>query len=161
MSTNSKNKLLLIAVIGLLLINIAMLFFFLNRDPEKRGPRGGREARMTEFLKQKVGFNAKQLEQYDTLSKQHREKIRSSFDEMRNSKERLLKDLGASAFSDSAMQLAAAQSAGIQKEMELKMLQHFADIRRICTPDQQPKFDSLFYKIWSRKGQEKKKPDDK
>lgn len=158
MNTIAKNKGWAIAVIGLLLINIAMLFFFLIRDNSNHGPRGGgREARMTEFLKKEVGFDAKQLQQFDSLNKQNREKMKANFDEMRNSKEKLLKDLGASAFSDSAIALAATQSAAMQKDMELHMLRHFAEIRKICTPAQQPVFDSLFYKMLSRRGENKPK----
>lgn len=158
MNTIAKNKGWAIAVIGLLLINIAMLFFFLTRDNGNHGLRGGgREARMTEFLKKEVGFDAKQLQQFDSLNKQNREKMKANFDEIRNSKEKLLKDLGASAFSDSAIALAATQSAAMQKDMELNMLRHFAEIRKICTPAQQPVFDSLFYKMLSRRGESKPK----
>ena len=158
MSTTSKNKILLITVVVLLLTNIAMLFLFLNKGPEKRDPRGGREAMMTEFLKNEIGFSPQQLQQYDTLSKQHREKAKASFDEMRNSKSALLKDLGSNAFSDSAIIIAAGKSSDMQKQMEIKMLQHFKEIRNLCTPEQQPKFDSLFYKVWNRKRDDKKKP---
>jgi len=161
MSINSTNRGWIIAVIGLLLINIAILFFFLTRDEGRRPQRGGREARMTEFLKKEVGFNDAQLMQYDSLGKQHREKMKSRFDDMRSAKEKLLKDIGAAAFSDSAISLAATRSAEMQKEMEMAMLQHFSVVRRICTPAQQPVFDSLFYKMLSRRGGEKDKPEKK
>ena len=158
MNTIAKNKGWAMAVIGLLLINIAILFFFLTRDNGNHGPRsGGREARMTEFLKKEVGFDTQQLQQFDSLNKQNREKMRTNFDEMRNGKEKLLKELGAAAFSDSAIELAATQSAAMQKNMELNMLKHFAEVRKICIPAQQPAFDSLFYKMLSRRGEGKPK----
>lgn len=159
MSTTSKNKILLITVIVLLLTNIAMLVFFLNKGGERRRPHGGgREAMMTEFLKKEVGFTPQQLVQYDTLSKQHRATMKTSFDKMRSSKEQQLKDLGAGAFSDSAINIAATQSSVMQKDIELGMLKHIATIRALCTPEQQPKFDSLFYKVWNRRGDNNKKP---
>ena len=161
MSTTSKNKILLITVIILLLTNIAMLVFFLNKGGERRRPHGGREAMMTEFLKKEVGFTPLQLVQYDTLSKQHRATMKASFDKMRSSKEQQLKDLGAGAFSDSAINIAATQSSAMQKDMELGMLKHIATIRALCTPEQQPKFDSLFYKVWNRRGDNSKKPGNK
>ena len=152
MSTTSKNKILLLAVTFLLLTNIAMLIFFLNMGHDKKGPHGGHEGMMKEFLKSEIGFNPQQLQQYDSLSKQHREKIKISFDEIRNSKTQLFKDLGATAFSDSAIIIAADRSASLQKQMEVKMIMHFKEIRNLCTSGQQPKFDSLFYKVWTRKG---------
>jgi Spy/CpxP family protein refolding chaperone len=158
MSTTSKNKILLITVAILLLTNFVMLFLFLNKGPEKRGLHGGRDGMLTEFLKNDVGFNPQQLQQYDTLSKQHREKLKASFDEIRNSRSDLFKELGKNAFSDSAINMAADKSASIQKQMEISMMTHIREIRNLCTPGQQPKFDSLFYKVWNRKRDDKGKP---
>ena len=160
MSINSKNKILITAVVILLLTNIAVLLFFLyNKGPEKRGGHGGgREAMMTEFLQKEIGFNQQQLAQYDTLSKQQHEKMKADFDEMRKNREDLYKQLGSQAFTDSAINMVAARSVDMQKGMEIKMLSSFRDIRKLCTVEQQPKFDSLFYKIWNRRGDNRKKP---
>lgn len=160
MSTTSKNKILVGAVIILLLTNIAMLYFFLNKQPAKKPPRSGREAQMVDFLTKEIGFTTQQLQQYDSLSKQHKEKVKTSFDELRANKEQLYKQLGTQAFGDSSIEEVAVKSAAMQKEMELRMLQHFKAIRQLCTPEQQPKFDSLFYEVWSRKPDNKKKKTD-
>jgi len=159
MSTQAKSKLLLL-IIGILLItNIGMLIFFLgNKDGKKAGGHGpDRGAMMKNFLKDSIGFDTLQLQQYDTLSKQHKEKAKAEFESLRGNKEEQFKQLGAKGFSDSAIAATVNQSAENQKAMELNMLNHFAAIRKLCTPDQQPRFDSLFYKIWSKK----KKPDEK
>ena len=161
MSTSSKSRILVAAVIFLLLTNIAMLLFFLCcKGPGKKDPHGGREAMMKEFLQKDIGFTQQQLQQYDTLSRQHRENAKASFDEMRNNREQELRELGRNGFSDSAIWLAAGKSSTMQKEMVEKMLLHFKDIRKLCTPDQQPKFDSLFYKIWNKKDDKRKRPGD-
>ncbi len=159
MSTSSKSKLLSAAVIILLLTNIAMLvFFFCCKAPAKKNNRGGgREAMVKEFLQKEIGFTAQQVQQYDTLSKQHREKIKASFEQMKTVKETMYKEIGSSAFSDSVITATAAKSSAMQNEMEVKMLLHFKDIRRLCTAEQQPKFDSLFYKIWRKRGQDSNK----
>lgn len=159
MSTSSKSRILVAAVIFLLLTNIAMLLFFLCcKGPGKKDPHGGREAMMKEFLQKDIGFTQQQLQQYDTLSRQHRENAKASFDEMRNNREQELRELGRNGFSDSAIWLAAGKSSTMQKEMVEKMLLHFKDIRKLCTPEQQPKFDSLFYKIWDKKDDKRKRP---
>ena len=159
MSTQTKSK-LYIFIIGILLVtNIAVLFFFLNgnkHDSQKGGPRGG-PAMMKDFLKNDLGFNDQQIQQYDTLSKQHREKSKADFDALKVSKEQQFRELGSKGFSDSAIAEMAGRSAEKQKLMEAKMLNYFASVRKLCTPEQQPKFDSLFYKIWGKK----KKPDEK
>lgn len=159
MSTSSKSRILVAAVIFLLLTNIAMLVFFLwGKGPGKKDFHGGREAMMKEFLQKDIGFTQQQLQQYDTLSRQHRENAKAAFDEMRNNREQELRELGRNGFSDSAIGLAAGKSSTMQKEMVEKMLLHFKDIRKLCTPEQQPKFDSLFYKIWNKKDDKRKRP---
>jgi periplasmic protein CpxP/Spy len=153
MSTPTKSKLYLL-IIGILLItNIVMLFFLLdNKTGDKRGNRGGnRGAMMKGFLQKEIGFNDQQLQQYDTLSKQQREKMKADFEAIKNNKEKQFKELGSKGFSDSVIADIVNQSAEKQKTMEMQMLNHFAEIRKICTAEQQPKFDSLFYKIWSKK----------
>ncbi len=162
MSTTKKNRILLVAVVILLLTNFAMLFFFLNnKGPEKKPGRSGREAQMAEFLTKEIGFSQAQMDQYDTLSKQHKEKVKAAFDEVRSNKEQLYKQLGTQSFGDSSINEVASRSAEMQKLMEVRMLQHFKTIRELCTAEQQPKFDSLFYKVWSRKPDNKKQDQDK
>lgn len=154
MSTQTKSKLYLL-IIGILLItNIAMLFFFLdNKDKGKRPPNRGNDksAMMKEFLKKDVGFTEQQLLQYDTLSKQNRERMKADMEAMKSAKEEQFKELGSKGFSDSAIVAAAIKAAGNQKQVEEKMLGYFATVRKLCTAEQLPKFDSLFYKMWSKK----------
>jgi periplasmic protein CpxP/Spy len=154
MSTQTKSKLYLL-IIGILLItNIAMLFFFLdNKDKGKKPPNRGNDksAMMKEFLKKDVGFTEQQLVQYDTLSKQNRERMKADMDAMKSAKEEQFKELGSKGFSDSAIVAAAIKAADNQKQVEEKMLGYFATVRKICTAEQLPKFDSLFYKMWSKK----------
>ena len=157
MSTTSKNKIMLITITLLLLTNIAMVFIFLTKDHGKRGSHGGREGMMTEFLKKEINFNAQQLQQFDSISKQYKEKSSASFDMMRGNKSAIFKALGSGAFSDSAIIVAANKSAEMQKEMEVRMLLHFKQIRKLCTAEQQIKFDSLFYKVWNRKNEGRNK----
>ena len=66
--------------------------------------------------------------------------------------------MSSNAFSDSAITVAANRSAELQKQMEIKMLTHFKEVRQLCTPAQQPAFDTLFYKVWNRKGEDRNKP---
>ena len=131
MSTQTKSKLYLL-IIGILLVtNIAMLFFFMgNKDEGKKGNRGGndRGTMMRDFLKNEIGFTDAQLQQYDTLSKQRKEKMKADMEAFKNSKELQFKELGAKGFNDSAIAVAINQSAENQKMMELQMMNHFATI---------------------------------
>jgi len=124
MSTQTKSKLYLL-IIGILLItNIGMLFFFLgNKDGGKKNNNRGQDrgAMMKSFLKDSIGFNEQQLQQYDTLSKQHRENSKAQFDSLKNSKEEQFKELGSRGFSDSAIFDMIKKSSEKQKAMEFSV----------------------------------------
>ena len=148
---SSRNKILLIAVIILLLTNIAILAFFLTGKGPDKGGRAGREAMLTNFLQKDIGFDKTQMDAYDTLNKKNNEAMRTSFDEVRSNRQQLYKELGAEAFSDSAINVAALKVADKQKDIEVKMLTHLSNVRKLCTAAQRPRFDSLFYKVWNKK----------
>lgn len=158
MSTQTKSKLFLLIIAILLLTNIAMLFFLFTKDGGTKPPPKNKDAVAKEFLQTEIGFSDAQLQQYDTLAKQHRERMKGTFDEMRKSKEQQFKELGRHSFSDSAIADAVTQSVEKQKIMELQFYNHMLDVRKLCTAGQLPKFDSLFYKMWSKKP---KKPEEK
>jgi len=159
MSTQTKSKLYLL-VIGILLItNIGMLFFFLKDkcvDKPKQPPRTDRRMMMKNFLQKEVGFDSLQLQQYDTLSNRFKEKNKADMDSLKANKEEQMKVLGSKGFSELTIDSIVNRSAENQKLMELHLLNHFSSIRKLCTNDQLIKFDSSFYKIWSKK----KKPEE-
>ncbi|HMI79771.1 MAG TPA: hypothetical protein VK484_13320 [Ferruginibacter sp.] len=156
----NRSKVFLV-IIGILLIaNIALVSFFLMKKPGgKMEKRPDRKTVIADFLKKEIGFNQQQLMQYDTLSDKHKEYMKGMFDKLRGTKDTQFKQLAAGDFSDSAIDNVAEQSAASQKMMELQMFNHIKNIRMLCTPDQLPKFDSLFGKMLNRRnGEGKKKP---
>lgn len=157
-NNQNRNKVFL-TIIGILLVaNIAMVsFYLLKKDGGKREKRPDRKTMIANFLKTEIGFSAEQLQQYDTLSTRHTENMKSMFDSLRSSKDKQFKGLTAANFSDSVMNSIADQSAATQKIMELKMFNHLKNIRLLCTPEQQPKFDSLFVKVLNRRGGDARK----
>lgn len=156
----NRSKVFLSIIAILLVANIAMLTFFLmKKDYGRDGKRPDRKAMIADFLKKEIGFSQAQLHQYDTLSDKHRENIKKMFDSLHSSKDNQFKQLTAGGFSDSVINSVANQSAATQKMMELQMFSHLKAVRMLCTPEQMPKFDSLFVKVLNRRGGEgRKKP---
>jgi len=153
-----------LTIIGILLVaNIAMItFFIMKKDTDRHQKRPDRKEMIANFLKNEIGFSTAQLQQYDTLSTRHRENIKIMFDSLRSTKDKQFKDLTAGNFSDSVINSVAEQSAVSQKIMELQMFNHLKNIRMLCTPEQLPKFDSLFVKVLNRRNSEgRKKTTDK
>jgi len=157
-NTQNKNKIFVAIIVMLMIANIVLVSFFLmKKDTGKRYKHEDRKAMIANFLKSEIGFNTAQLQRYDTLSNNHRDNIKKMFDSLRSSKDKQFKQLAADNFTDSVMNSVADQSAVSQKLMELKMFNHLKNIRSLCTPDQLPKFDSLFVKVLNKRGGEGRK----
>ncbi|MEO6539409.1 MAG: Spy/CpxP family protein refolding chaperone [Ferruginibacter sp.] len=156
--SQNKSK-ILITIIGILLIaNIVLVsFFFLQKDERKHDKRMDRKTVIGNFLKDEIGFNEAQMQQYDSMSTWHSKYMKIMFEANRNSKDQQFKELTVADFSDSVMNNIADQSAATQKSMELQMFSHLKNIRALCTPAQQPKFDSLFVKVLNKRGSEGRK----
>lgn len=142
-------------MIGILLVtNIALAAILLmGNDGKKKDRRPDRKAMIAEFLKNDIGFSPEQLLQYDTLSTHHQENMKKTFEGLRGSKDKQFRQLAAGDFSDSVISLVANESAETQKMMELTMFNHLKKVRMLCTPEQLPKFDSLFSKVLNRRGE--------
>jgi hypothetical protein len=147
MKTQSKAKIFLL-IIGILLIANIVLLAFLIKEKQSHKDRRTITA---EFLQNEIGFDAAQMQQYDSLANIHHEKMKASMDELRNDKQQELKQLADAGFGDSAVQAIALQSVEKQQKFELQMLEFVKDIRQVCTPGQQAKFDTSFYKTLGRK----------
>ncbi len=157
-NTQNRSKVFVAIIVLLVIVNIALVsFFLLKKDGGRHYKHEDRKAMIARFLKNEIGFSSAQLQQYDTLSSRHRDNIKSMFDSLRSSKDKQFKELAAENFSDSTMNIVADRSAATQKAMELRMFNHLKKIRLLCTPEQLPKFDSLFGKVLNRRGSETQK----
>jgi hypothetical protein len=118
-----------------MIANIVLVsFFLLKNDGGRRNKHQDRKAMIAGFLKNEIGFNAEQLQQYDTLSDNHRKNIKDMIGNLKISKDNQFKQLAAGNFSDSVINKVAEQSAVSQKMMELQMFAHLKNIRLLCKP---------------------------
>jgi protein CpxP len=168
----TRNKILLFLVGILLLANIVMLVFFVGKKAPEKNDRShnssgrSRSEVMREFLKDSVGFNEQQLTQFDQLRQHHRDNVKTLFEDMRVAKIAFYRQSGQS---DTAAQMAAADViAQKQKALDLAFFNHFQDVRRLCTPEQLGRYDSLVQKIVRRmvsgpggRGEPRQKKEDK
>lgn len=161
-NSQNKSKLLLLIIAVLVVANIGLLVFFLqNKAPAKQSPRQDRKAYITAFLKSEIGFDAKQLRDYDSMSTQHRKRMGGMSEKLRDTKSEQFIQLVKGEFSDSIIDSIAQKSAAAQMSMEVLMLNHIKNIRTLCTPGQVPRFDSVFVKVFNKRGEGRKKQVDK
>lgn len=160
-NTQNKSKVLVAIIIMLVIANVVLVsFLLLKKDPVKKDKYEERKAMIATFLENEIGFSTAQLQQYDTLSSNHRDNIKKVFDSLRSSKDKQFNQLAAGNFSDSVMNMVADQSAVSQKMMELQMFNHLKNIRQLCTAEQLPKFDSLFAKVLKKRGGDGRKKEE-
>jgi hypothetical protein len=151
---NSSNKVLIIIIVLLLIANIGTVLMLINfKKPEAEE----HHSVMRNYLKSEVGFNEKQLKDFDTLRADYRAQAKQLYAKMQEDKQANLKQLGNAGFNDSALSVAAADAAADQQNVELNLLRHLRQIRNLCMPAQQAMFDTGFYKVMAKAADSKKK----
>jgi len=148
------NKNLLIIIGVLLITNIAMLVYFLS---DKRPPRQAEQTKqvrpgVADMLQKEVGFSDDQVAQYKGFKEKQKQTIKPMFDDMRRAKDSLFRLLSYPETSDSVVNKVADVIAQRQKALDLQTFNHFKRVRTLCTPEQQPKYDSMVIRMFSRMG---------
>ncbi|HYF32480.1 MAG TPA: Spy/CpxP family protein refolding chaperone [Chitinophagaceae bacterium] len=166
---NSSRIKILLFLVGILLVtNLVLLVFILGKKDGHEGRRvqQDRSSVMRIYLKDSVGFTDQQLAQFDKLRDQNKQDMKPLFEQMRQSKlafYNLLKQPGAH---DSVTTAAANAMAEKQKAVDMAFYKYFEEVRSLCTPEQQVKYDSLVQQIVrrmispSRKGDSKQKKEE-
>lgn len=143
----SKLKLLNIALVGLIVINLVLVTFLFFRKPlnlpggqppvSKRGPQ--------EMVIKQLHFDKDQVSQYENLIEVHKNSIKMFEDSISITKNELYKSLENENISTKDSLI--SRLGTLQKEIELTHYDHFADIKKICKPDQIVYYNELISKL--------------
>lgn len=160
MSNGKTNRSLLVIIIALLLTNVAVLGYFLwyKKKPSGYPHRGNGIA---DVLKKDAGFSDEQVAKYKEMRDKQRQTIRPMFDDMRKSKDSLFSQINNEQISDSAISVIADQIARKQRAIDLQTFTYFRSVRKLCTPEQLPKYDSIVLKMLKGMGQSPKSDEKK
>lgn len=146
--TRSKNKVLLLVIAILLISNIVLLaFLFGSKEAPKTPPQARPGGGLSEYLKKDVGFSDQQVAQYDQMKKDHRSKMHPIFEDLRNTKLQFYLKLKDSTVVGDSIFSAARIIGEKQTNLDVQIFNHFRNVRSICTPEQQVKFDSIYPSI--------------
>lgn len=139
----SKLKLLSVAVIALLLINVAIVGFLLFRKPphlpEGRPPTA--QAGPRQIIIDRLNLNAEQVGAYDKLINAHQVLINQLEDSVRVLKNDLYQTLNDESFAGKDSLI--IRLGEIQEQIELTNYNHFGALKKLCRPDQLDKFNKL------------------
>jgi periplasmic protein CpxP/Spy len=151
--SNPRYRNLLIIIGVLLLTNIAVLVYFLELKKSEKPPHNqdGRPG-ISEILQKEVGFTDAQLAQYKELKDEQKQTIRPMYDDMRKAKDSLFKLISYPGTSDSVLNQVSDVIAQKQKALDMQTFSYFKKLRTVCTPEQQPKYDSVIQRMFKKMG---------
>jgi len=149
MSNGSKSK-TFIAIIAILLLTNALMLVFTFRMGKKPPQGPPKMESFTEKIKKEVRFDTLQMAAFEERKKNHWPKMRTMLDELTAAKESFYNLTYDSTVSDSVLQVRAADIGERQRQVDLKMIGYFKDVRKICTPEQLIRYDSVLPPIFKR-----------
>lgn len=152
-----RNKWLAITIAVLLVANIATFGYFwyaklFGPPPSPPPPPFGQPGHAPDFVQKELNFSTEQQQQYIQLFKVHRNQVRSLRDSMRSAKDDFLSLITNSTLDTAEIERRAATIAAIDKRLDILTLYHFLQVKSICTPEQQSKFDKIIHTIVQRMG---------
>lgn len=145
MNSSFQYRYLWLVILGLLLLNLGLLGW-IWLSPQNH-PRTGQSP--ADFLEKELDFTTKQKEQYRLLREGHHSKVKTLRDSVRQMKKQFFEQLGKS-MTDSAIEQVTADMAKKVTLLDKITFQHFRDVRQICTPSQQQKFDEIIDEMLHR-----------
>jgi protein CpxP len=144
MTPEKKLRSLTFIIAFLLLTNISMVLFFVFSKPCCKTPPPKDENLVGTFLREEMKFDEKQLDLYQQIRKNDFEKARPLLQDLSESKNIFYQNIHRNDVPDSIIKKSARVIGKRQIAVDMQMLQHFRNVRSICTPQQLPKFDSTF-----------------
>ena len=151
MSTTTTNRNLIAIIVMLILTNIGVLAYFLWFKPaEKADDRD--KLGITEMLEKEVGFTNEQLTTYKQMKDVQKKRIHPLFEEMRKAKEELFRQLGDTTASQATLEQLADTIGQRQKAIDLQIISYFREVRKLCTPEQTAKYDSVIIRAFRKMG---------
>lgn len=146
----------LVFIISILLVaNLILLYLYVNKSASGVKPREKQENKQQQtyhnrtagILEKEVGFSKEQLAQYDTLRENHYKSMRPYFDSFRAAKDSFYRLLRLPDVPDSTLAGAAREIGRSQEKIDLRTFKHFQDVRALCKPEQQVKFEAFIQDV--------------
>jgi periplasmic protein CpxP/Spy len=147
---STNNKILIIAVVLLLITNIALVALMVtgrgtNNDKGRRG-----KIEPFELMVKELNLTVQQQKEFKELKDAHFTKAKPLFDSLRAGKNAFFALLKQENISDSVLNLYSQRINETQSKLDKMLFAHLKKVRSLCTPEQQPQFDSFVQKMMQR-----------
>jgi len=144
MSSSNQQRWL---IIGLLISNVVLITFLVLGHPSFQRP-----APPAEIIIERLSLDQSQVEAYRALIVDHQSQVVDIDAQIGDVRAQLYTALNTESQANPAL---IAQLTALETEAEKAKLDHFRDIKALCTPEQTPKFQVLtkeLGEIFARKG---------
>jgi periplasmic protein CpxP/Spy len=158
---NSTNKILTIAVILLLIANIALVAMMVMGKQRRGHKRPGAKADPIEMMSREVGMTDQQKKDYQQLKEEHFQAMRPLMDSVRAAKTAFFELAKTDDTNESVIDSMSRRITERQAAADKLTLAHFRKVRNLFTPDQQPKFDEFVKKMMQQRMNGRKKSGEK
>lgn len=146
------NKILTIAVVLLLVVNVVMLVCMMKGRGHRGMKRQGAKAGPVEMMMKELNMNDQQQTEFKKLKDEHFTAIKPVFDSVRTLKKSLFGLVKEENVNDSLVSNYSVLIAQQQAIIDKLTINHFRKVRTLFSGDQQIKFDSLTQKMIQRRG---------
>ncbi len=146
---NSNNKILTIAVVLLLVANVALVAFMVMKK-DKGGAKHAGKGDPAEMMAKELNMTEEQKKEHKLLKEEHLKNIKPLFDSVRVAKTAFYNLLKDSTVSDSTLNVYSQRIGEKQFAIDKLTFAHFKRIRNLFTAEQQPKFDEFVQKMMQR-----------
>ena len=146
------NKILTIAVVLLLVVNVVMLVCMMKGRGHRGMKRQGAKSGPVEMMMKELNMNEQQQTEFKKLKDEHFTAIKPVFDSVRTLKKSLFGLVKEENINDSLVNNYSALIAQQQAIIDKLTINHFRKVRALFSGDQQIKFDDLVQKMMQRRG---------
>lgn len=139
----NKIKLLTVAVIGLFVLNLAIISYLFISNGAKTADQNSRHQRPNELVIKKLNFNTEQQEAYKQLIQKHRQDINDLEFKIRQTKHDLYTTLAEPKVDEFLKDSLINTLGNHQKAIEIVHFNHFLKIKKMCSKEQVIVFNDL------------------
>jgi hypothetical protein len=145
---NQKKYKWLFFLLSILLVsNIVLAIFLFMSNTLKDRSEGRNEAFA---IYKEIGLTEQQIDSFKASKDIFFKQMRPYWNEIRELKDSMYKKLEADS-TDLSIKMLSLEIAQKTNMVDLKTYQHFVELRKLCTPEQQVRFDTLIPKFVNRR----------
>ncbi len=146
-----SNKVMTIALVLLLLVNVAMLVFMLKGRPHRNGRMDNNHQPVFEMMSKELNMTDQQKTDFKKMREEHFAAIKPVFDSIRTLKKSLFNLIRADNVNDSTINYYSMLIAAQQSIIDKMTISHFRKVRALFTGDQQKKYDDFVEKMYMQR----------